>query len=161
MQAKIVEKEALTAVGYCWKGTFEQAGAGEIRSLMSQFREKMNEIPYLTSKESILGLSFDVSKEGFTYYICREVHKVDELPNGMKAVSIPSLTYATYKHSVDQDIEESYSTIYKWMKEKGYAEDDKQKLTHFEIYPMKYDPMRDRPELTINIPIVTKGIKND
>jgi predicted transcriptional regulator YdeE len=159
MQAKIVVKEALTAVGYCWKGTFEQAGAGEIRSLMSQFRERMNDISNLTSNESILGLSFDVSKEGFTYYICREVKKVDELPEGMKAVSIPSLTYATYDHRKDQNIEESYSTIYQWIKEKGYAEDEKQELTHFEIYPMKYDPMKDRPELTINIPIVIQGNK--
>lgn len=154
MGITVTERESFDAIGVRWEGTFKQAQAGEIRTFMQQFRERLEELPDGTDTSSVFGISYDVSAEGFTYYLCCKVlDSVGELPDGMERITVPSLTYATYKHSEEENVSDSYTKVYEWIKENGYNVDEKASLEHLEIYPADYQPINERPRLIINIPI--------
>ncbi|HEY4552891.1 MAG TPA: GyrI-like domain-containing protein [Bacillaceae bacterium] len=153
--AMLIEKEAFYAIGLKWKGTFQEAGAGQIRPVHEELQKRLKEIRNVTNPEIMLGLSYHARPDGkgFTHYAAVEVEKVDEIPPGMVSISVPTLKYALYEHRKGQGIEASYSNIYKWIANQGYQENNPDSLTHFEKYPMKQDPYSEDPEFTIMIPI--------
>lgn len=150
----VTDLEAFTAVGVCWKGTFKQAQAGEIRTFMQEFRERLGELPQDADKSEIIGLSYDVTSEGFTYYLCCKVPDSNgQLPEGMEQITVPALTYASYEHTAEEEVNGSYTNIYGWIESNGYRANDEINLEHVEIYPSDYHPINERPRLTIHIPI--------
>jgi predicted transcriptional regulator YdeE len=153
MEIGIKKREAFKAVGVRWQGTFQQAQAGEIKDIMQQFRTRLPELPNTINKESILGVSYDIDDKGFTYYLCCEVIGENTLLEDMVEVNVPALTYASYQHKPEENVSESYTAVYNWIKESGYQLDDQVNLEHLEIYPSDYHPINDRPRLTINIPV--------
>lgn len=154
-EAALTKKEAFQAVGLKWEGTFAEAGAGGIRAVQLQLQQRLDEIPYAIHKETMLGLSYHAfpGGEGFIHYAAVEVERVDKLPEGMVAVSVPTLTYACCEHRKEHSIEQSYNNIYAWIREQGCKEYSPDHLTHFEKYPMNQDPYGDGPEFTIMIPV--------
>ncbi|MBB6454052.1 putative transcriptional regulator YdeE [Salirhabdus euzebyi] len=154
-EAVVVNKEAFKAVGLKWEGTFEEAGAGEIRKVHAQMQERLNEIQHVVNPETLLGLSYHARPDGkgFTHYAVVEVEKIEEVPTNMVSLSVPTLSYAKCGHKKGQDISQSYNNIYAWIASQGYKENNVDHLTHFEKYPMKQDPYTEEPEFEILIPV--------
>ncbi|UYZ23750.1 GyrI-like domain-containing protein [Mesobacillus jeotgali] len=154
MEAKVVNKEAFKAIGVKWVGTFEQAAKGEIKVFHKNFLNSKKQINNAVNPENILGLSYHITDNGFTYYLALEVEEGTTTPEGMEFISVPACTFATTEYK-GATVHEAYTALYTWIKQNGYnlSQSD---LEHLEEYPGSFDPVIDVPELKINIPI--KGI---
>ncbi|MGD8191679.1 GyrI-like domain-containing protein [Brevibacillus ginsengisoli] len=152
MKINTVQKDSFQIVGIKWQGTYEQAGNGEIRQAMSQFRERMSEIPETVQPRYILGISVHDIPNGFTYYIGSEVKQAAQLPEGMISFIVPSQLYATLNHPTGEEVYQSYETIDHWIKQEGY-QTVTEPINYLEVYPATYDPQTDQPMLTIMVPI--------
>lgn len=157
-KAVLVSKEAFQAVGLKWEGTFEEAAAGGIRLIHEEMHQRLKEIRHVVNGDTLLGLSYhaDSDNTGFIHYAVVEVEKVEDVPEGMTSIFVPSLTYAKCEHRKGQSIEKSYNNIYEWIKAQELVENHVGNLTHFERYPMNQDPYDNDPEFTIMIPVVKK-----
>ncbi|MBT2660050.1 GyrI-like domain-containing protein [Bacillus sp. ISL-45] len=154
MEAKVVKKEAFKAIGVKWVGTFEQAAKGEIKVFHKKFLNSKNQIKYAVNPENIIGLSYDNTENGFTYYLALEVEEGTAIPEGMEIISVPACTYATTEYK-GAAVSEAYTGLYTWIKQNEYTLRQSD-LEHLEEYPGSFDPVTDVPELKIHIPI--KGI---
>ena len=154
METKIVNKEAFKAVGVKWIGTFEQAAKGEIKDFHKKFLNSKNQIKSAVNPENIIGLSYHITEQGFTYYLALEVEEGTAIPDGMEMISVPACTFATTEYK-GAAVHEAYTALYTWIKEHGYTLGHGD-LEHLEEYPGSFDPVTDVPELKIHIPI--KGI---
>lgn len=149
----IVEKPAVQTVGMKWEGTFAEAGAGGIRQVIQQMHERRQEIQHVSDPDTLLGLSYHVTEEGFTHYSVLPVSAVHEIPEGMVSISVPALSYARLEHRKGQNIDRSYERIFAWIEEQGYKKAPGD-LTHCEEYPIDQDPYSEDPEFNILIPIL-------
>ncbi|USB32973.1 GyrI-like domain-containing protein [Paenibacillus sp. YPG26] len=152
-EVTIVERPALQAVGIRWEGTFAEAGAGSIRKVIGEMQERQQEIQHVSNAAILLGLSYQVTEEGFTHYSVLQVSAVQEVPEGMVSLSVPALSYARLEHRKGQSIDKSYERIFAWIEEQGYKKAPGD-LTHCEEYPIGQDPNTDAPEFNILIPIL-------
>lgn len=152
MHIHTVQKEAFEIVGVKWQGTYEQAGTGEIRHMMSQFRERVNEIPNAVDTGHLLGISVHDFSGGFTYYIGLAVKQVTQVPEGMTSLTVPAQLYATLIHPTGEEVFQSYQAVETWIQQQGYQAVT-YPITHLEVYPASYQPLTDQPEFTIHIPI--------
>lgn len=152
MKAKVVQKEAFKAIGVKWIGTFEQAARGEIKIFHKKFLKKRNEIKSIVNYENIIGLSYHVTENGFTYYLALEVEDGTGIPEGMELITVPAYTFASTEY-MGTAVHEAYTGLYTWIKQSGYTLSQSD-LEHLEEYPGSYDPVTDVPELKINIPIM-------
>lgn len=149
----IVRRDSFLAIGLKWEGTFAEAGAGGIRVVHKEMQERLHEIKHVIHPETLLGLSYHFRPGGFTHYAVVQVENVDDIPEGMVSISVPTLTYAKCQHIKGQNIDASYQNMFAWIEQQGYQL-DKQDVTHFEEYPMAQDPYSNDPEFSIMIPIV-------
>ncbi|GKS13442.1 hypothetical protein YDYSY3_44420 [Paenibacillus chitinolyticus] len=151
-EAGLITKESFRAVGLKWAGTFAEANAGEIRVVHDEMRNRLKEIKHILNPEILLGLSYQINEGGFTHYAVVEVAKVEDIPEGMTTVTLPTLTYAKCEHQKGQKIDSSYNNMYAWIESQGYKL-HKGDVTHFEEYPMHQDPYSKEPEFIIMIPV--------
>lgn len=155
----IVTKQAFYAVGLRWEGTFAEAGAGGIRAIHQELRQRYEEIHGIVDSSNFYGLSYHAYPDGngFVHYAVFEVSgsSKDHVPDGMVTVHVPAMKYAKYEHQAEQKIDQSYSNIYAWIEQQGLKAlpQEGEELTHFEIYPSRQDPYSEHPEFTIMIPI--------
>ena len=154
MEAKVENKEAFKAIGVKWVGTFEQAAKGEIKVFHKNFLNSKKQINNAVNPENIIGLSYHITENGFTYYLALEVEEGTAIPEGMEFISVTACTFATTEYK-GAAVHEAYTALYTWIKQNGYnlRQSD---LEHLEEYPGSFDPVTDVPELKINIPI--KGV---
>ncbi|WP_164217334.1 effector binding domain-containing protein [Virgibacillus sp. YIM 98842] len=149
-----VKKQQFEAIGLKWEGTFSEAEAGGIKSMMKEMHERMNEIDHVVQSENLIGLSYNAQtgNDRFVPYSVVEVAKISNIPEGVMAISVPETTFVRMKHLKGQDIRASYRNIYQWIAEKGYVTSTEY-LTHLEIYPVHQDSYSNDPNFTIMIPI--------
>ncbi|WP_433748720.1 GyrI-like domain-containing protein [Paenibacillus amylolyticus] len=149
-----VHKEALSAIGLKWEGTFEEAGAGGIRVVQTEFKRRLHEITDLLHPQELLGLSYHMTDTGFIHYVAVQVNEsgAQVIPKDMERIDIPSQDYACCRHVKGQAVESSYNGIYNWIEEQGLKVSGGP-LTHYEVYPMDQDPYEPEPEFTIFIPL--------
>lgn len=148
----LVTKETFQAVGLPWTGTFAEAQAGGIRVVLTEMQNRLSEIQHVLEPNLLLGLSYHNVPGGFTHYAVVQVGEVEDIPEGMVSLTVPTHTYARCEHRKEQDITASYNHIYAWIEQQGYKrlEGD---FTHLEEYPMQQDPYTPNPEFIIMIPI--------
>jgi predicted transcriptional regulator YdeE len=115
-------------------------------------QQRLKEIKHILHPETLLGLSYHITKGGFTHYAVVEVAKVEDIPDGMTVISLPTLTYAKCEHRKGQNIDASYRNISAWIEAQGYKL-HRGDATHFEQYPMQQAPYSTDPEFVIMIPI--------
>lgn len=151
-ESVLVTKQSFLAVGLKWEGTFAEAGAGGIRIVQTELQNRLDEIKHVIDSATLLGLSYHTTESGFTHYAVVMVDRFEDLPDGMVAITVPTLSYAKCEHKKEQNIETSYNNIYAWIEQEGYKLHNGD-LTHFEKYPMKQDPFSSQPEFIIMIPI--------
>ncbi|HZG16157.1 MAG TPA: GyrI-like domain-containing protein [Candidatus Bathyarchaeia archaeon] len=154
MDISLVTKDAFHVVGIPWKGTYAQAGAGDIRHVLAEVKRRYSEIPHNAEPRHILGVSYEHHADGFSYLLGARVQDVTELPAGMVSRFIPSQTYATAHVTKGSNIQKAYQAMYAWMEENGHKE-KQDTLGHLEIYLLEGDPFDTEPELTIMTAIHT------
>ncbi|BBI36489.1 GyrI-like domain-containing protein [Cohnella abietis] len=151
-ESVLIEKESFNAIGLKWVGTFAEAGAGGIRVVQAEMLNRLKEISHIIHPKTLLGLSYHITEGGFTHFAAVEVEQVENIPEGMTAITVPKLIYASCEHKGDQNIDASYKDIYNWIEGRGF-ELSKGDLTHLEEYPLHQDPYTKDPEFVIMIPI--------
>lgn len=151
-ESKLVTKESFHAVGLQWEGTFAEARAGGIRVIHTEMQRRLQEIKNVLHPHTLLGLSYHNTGDGFIHYAVVEVDNIEDIPEGMISITLPTLTYAKCEHTKGQNIDTSYNNIYAWIENQGYKL-LKEDITHFEKYPMDQDPYSKDPEFVIMIPI--------
>jgi predicted transcriptional regulator YdeE len=151
MEVKVHNKKAFRAIGVKWTGTFEQAAKGEIKIFHKNFLEKKNQIQNSIQRDKVVGLSYHINENGFTYFLVLEVENASSVPEGMEAISVPEFTFASTEYKGTQ-VHEAYTGLYTWIKENGYSLNQSD-LEHLEEYPGSYNPETDVPELKLHIPI--------
>ncbi|SDY03884.1 Predicted transcriptional regulator YdeE, contains AraC-type DNA-binding domain [Evansella caseinilytica] len=154
MYERFVTKEAFTAVGIKWTGTFSAAFEGVIRKEINAFRERMNEIEHVVNPETLLGITTKFTEDGFTYYICLEVSNAEAVPEGMSAITVPAKLYAVCSHEKGQSVDATYDNIATWYQSQGYEKDD----TGYgmEKYRSTYDPLAEETEFWVYEPVRKK-----
>ncbi|WHX48933.1 effector binding domain-containing protein [Paenibacillus woosongensis] len=160
-EALVVTKQAFSAIGLRWEGTFAEAGEGGIRAIHQELQRRRGEIRGIVDLENFYGLSYHAYPGGIGFEHCAvfEVADADEqVPEGMIKVHVPAMKYAKYEHRAEQNIGESYSSIYAWIEQQGFKllPQEGEELTHFEIYPSEQDPYSTSPQFTIMIPVLEK-----
>ena len=158
----IVKKPSFTTIGLKWEGTFSEAEAGAIKSVMKEMHERMSEIDHVVHSDSLIGLSYNASagKDRFTHYSTVEVKEKSNVPPGMVQLTIPETTFVTTKHEKGKNIQASYEKIYQWIEENGYKASSED-LTHVEVYPAKPDTYTDDPEFIIMIPVKRREMTDE
>jgi len=154
MDVKLMAREAFHAIGLRWDGTFQGAAKGEIRQLIAEFKQRLDEIPGLADRNQILGLAEGHTDEGFTYYVMAETTQITEIPSGMTALSVPAYTYAVCEHRKGTDIDQTYADFAAWYSAKGY--ELVPNARSFEVYPIHYNPLEDEPEFCVYHPVQPK-----
>lgn len=160
MMATIVTKQAFSAIGLRWEGTFAEAGAGDIRAIHEKLLQRRVEIRGIVDPGNFYGLSYHAypGGDGFVHYAVFEVADPGEeqIPEGMVKVQVQAMKYVKYEHRAEENISESYSSIYAWIEQQGLKTQpqEEKELTHFEIYPSDQDPYSSHPKFTIMIPVI-------
>ncbi|GAA0136341.1 hypothetical protein YSY43_31820 [Paenibacillus sp. YSY-4.3] len=155
----IVTKQAFSAIGLHWEGTFAEAGDGGIRVIHQELQRRRGEIRGIVDLGNFYGLSYHAypGGTGFAHCAVFEVADADEqVPEGMVKVHVPAMKYAKCEHRAEQNIDESYNSIYAWIEQQGLKAlpQEGKELTHFEIFPSEQHPYSTTPEFTIMIPVL-------
>ncbi|MGG4553460.1 GyrI-like domain-containing protein [Paenibacillus humicus] len=158
-EAAIITKEAFSAIGLRWEGTFAEAGEGGIRAIHQELQRRRGEIRGILDLDNFYGLSYHAYPGGNGFVHCAVFEVADageQAPEGMIKLQVPAMKYAKYEHRAEQNIEESYSSIYAWIEQQGLKTlpQEGKELTHFEIYPSEQDPYSTNPQFTIMIPVL-------
>lgn len=121
MEIKVREKEEMKVVGISWTGSYSQAGA--IPKLFVEMENRLQEVPNKTG-EPVLIAPFHSRETEFTYYVTAPVEKVEQIPEGMVAFTIPRKNYVVATHiGGPGEVENTYLKMFSWMKEYGYDQD--------------------------------------
>lgn len=153
MEPKIVFKEEFTVVGMKCSTTLKN---NKIPQLWDEFLLRIHEIKNRSDDKITLGVSEfckNPHDEEFTYFACVPVTKIDEIPEGMVAKTIPANYYAvvTHKGSLDT-LGHVYDYVYDdWLPQSDY---ELAKSDDFEVYDERFlGPEDENSEVDIYISI--------
>lgn len=152
MEISIVTKKAFQAVGLPWKGTYAQAGAGELRHVLADLKQRYADIAHNAQPDVILGISDEHHEEGFSYLFGALVQEISELPDGMVSRTYPAQTYVSAHVQKGTNSGQAHGDLLNWIEENGYQH-KQDVFTYLGLYSVHSDPFDSDPELTIMIPI--------
>jgi predicted transcriptional regulator YdeE len=150
VQAQFTARDAFTAVGFIWDGTYEQADKGEIRELLSLLQQRLPEIADIIEPNHIIGISWNERSDGFRYFVGLRVASGSGTPGGMTKIQMPASEYAAHEHA-EGNVFETYRQLFRWLAEHGRAQ-DKTSLDLMEEYPIDMDPFGP-PRLRLMVPV--------
>lgn len=159
-KAEIVEKSSYEAVGLTWQGTYEDLSKGGIKAIITEMKERLNEIENRVNSDILLGLSYHNIPGGFTHYSMVEVSKIGQVPKRMSTITVPAMTYVRCEHTKGNNIGQTYMDIASWIKSNGYQIYEDTSVTYYDPMPIKHEEypidsvLDEEPEFFIMIPIV-------
>ena len=149
MQPRIVAKERFHVVGL--SGRFVPFDS-RIPELWSRFVPRIDEVPLRRGGHTLGVCIDDAGGEGITYVAAVEVERIDAVPDGMIALSVPARRYAvrTHRGSIARLPDTMKQVFGRWLAES--------KLPHaqapdFEWYDDRFDPVSDEGEVDIYVPL--------
>ncbi len=158
MKTRITERDEFTVVGM---DCFCSQNNNTIPQLWEKFNKYMNVIPNMKECKAALGICVsDVEHvtpdTEFRYIASMEVEKVDELPEGMVAYTVPGGTYLVLEHVGALDtLPQSYDYAYKtWFSEN--EEYGPTGFHDFEVYDERFKFGQEDSIMEIWIPIKKK-----
>ncbi|MCA0983242.1 GyrI-like domain-containing protein [Halobacillus yeomjeoni] len=86
-------------------------------------QRRKDEINQLVEPVKLIGAfkAAETSEQGDGYWVCYEVHEVEEVPEGMVSLVIPANTYAVLNYKGrSSNIHQVYSDLHKWIEEHRY-----------------------------------------
>jgi AraC family transcriptional regulator len=154
MEPKIARKPAFHVVGM--SGRFTAATNSRIPELWARFVPRMHEIPHRLGTETF-GVCVDadpasVDEVGFTYVAGVAVERIDVVPTGMVALTVPASTYAIFTHSghiarLSDTVKQIWGAWLPASRHRHVAKPD------FEAYDDRWDPLTGLGEIDIYVPI--------
>lgn len=133
MEPKIIEKDEFKVLGIEVKTSFENKNFPElIHNLWDNyFNNKIGEkTPNKTNSNATLGMTTDYDGNGgFSYFICKEVTNLDDIPQEMVSKVIPSSKYAVFtakgedKKELGQKLGQIWNHFFQtWLPMSGYTQ---------------------------------------
>lgn len=125
--------------------------------LWQNFFKKMGEIENIVNSDVALGISYDNQQTEddyiFFYMICYMVSNVDNIPQGLTYLEIPSQKYAVFTHKgLMTELMETYMYIYgEWLPNSDYEHDSE--AYQIEWYDDRFSYESPDSEFDIYIPI--------
>lgn len=117
---KIVHMNAMRVVGIPVEATWENLWI-EMPKTWRDFIARHTEIQH-RCENTFLDVSVDRRGDMYLQLICAQVTHIEEIPEGMRAIEIPSQRYIHYQHvGPVEAIAESFGKMYDWAHEHGYS----------------------------------------
>jgi len=98
----------------------------EIPKAAAILQSRLAEIKETVNPERFIGAYVvgDCPEEMDGYWIGVEVKQLNEIPEGMVGLTVPSRKYAVITHEgPNTEIKETYKVLHRWMKSQGYERD--------------------------------------
>ncbi|MFP3338771.1 GyrI-like domain-containing protein, partial [Micrococcus sp. SIMBA_131] len=89
-----------------------------------RLEDRMDEISYVINPTQQMGaFVVDASSEDEEgYWVCYQVKKVEHVPEGMVAITIPSQTYAVMQHKgSNKAILHTYDELHNWIEQSSWT----------------------------------------
>jgi AraC family transcriptional regulator len=156
LEPKIVDREKELVVGM--GGSFPQEPMEQIKALWERFLPREDEIKNVKGAYS-LGVCMmehpQIQKkdgDAFVYISGAPVSTADDIPAGMITCEIPASRYAVFTHRGSlSKLPETLKYIWgTWVETSGYTKKD---APDFELYDERFDPVSDKSEFDIYVPI--------
>jgi AraC family transcriptional regulator len=147
MQGRIIRKDSFQVVGIPWTGPYTMSR--EIPKLWEAFLKRVHEIPHQAEPGVFVCPCHDRVTD-FTCYIAVEVTRVEQVPEGMVALTVPTQTYAVFTHRGPiRNVPATYQKAWKWIERKGYRKDHS--TLGLEVYNHRYIPVTHDPAAPDNM----------
>ena len=130
--------DGFDAVGLHWEGTYADAAAGKVRSVIRAVQDRRLDIPGGDDARRLFGISWNDRPDGFRYFVGIPVAADAATPDGLSRVRVPRMRCACLDHG-DGDATGSYRRLFDWMAERGIAHDTSA-LSLVDDYPIDTDP---------------------
>ncbi|MFN4272744.1 MAG: GyrI-like domain-containing protein [Aliihoeflea sp.] len=147
----LATRPAHRLVGRYWEGSYEEAAAGALHSLIGEMKE-LSARHERFWRSPIVGLSWNDRSDGFRYF-CGFALDAPQLPEGLAALEVPETDYADIWHGPgDGDVIENYRTMMEWMADNRLSHD-----TSFCHQREEYAPDVDLsapPSLRLMLPVI-------
>jgi AraC family transcriptional regulator len=155
MKPRIARRPASHAIGMA--GHFTPATTSQIPELWERFaRGPMDHVPDRVGHHT-LGLCIDadpatVEEAGFTYVAAVEVNRLDQVPTGVIALTIPANTYAVFTHTGHiSRLPDTVKQIWgHWLPSSPYAHVP---APDFELYDERWSPDTGEGDIDVWVPI--------
>lgn len=154
MTARIARRPAFHVVGLA--GHFTPATASRIPDLWERFvRGPLPAIPHRVGHHT-LGVCVDAdpaaAEAGFTYVAAVEVERIDAVPPGLTALTVPANTYAVLTHAGHiARLPDTVKQIWgQWLPASPYTH---VAAPDFERYDERWDPVTGEGEIDVWVPI--------
>jgi AraC family transcriptional regulator len=155
MQPRIVRRPPFHAVGRA--GHFTPATTSRIPELWEGFaRGPMDTVPNRRGRHT-LGICVDadpatVEQAGFTYVAAVEVDRIDDVPTGLVALTIPASTYAVFTHTGHiSRLPDTVKQVWgHWLPSSPYRHVP---TPDFELYDERWDPATGDGDIDVFVPI--------
>ncbi|WFT76926.1 GyrI-like domain-containing protein [Halobacillus naozhouensis] len=94
----------------------------KIPQIVQSLHDRLDEIPNKVNSHLFTGIHMvDATNETDGYWKCVEVTEINEVPEGMDAIVVPSQTYASIDHhGIPWDIHLAYSKMHEFIEQSGY-----------------------------------------
>ncbi|TYR35240.1 GyrI-like domain-containing protein [Mesorhizobium microcysteis] len=141
--------------GLWWRGTFDEAAAGDVRQVIRSVQHFSDQRTSMW-KSPIVGLSRNDRPDGFDYFVGVAVEAGEAMPAGFAFLDLPAMTVASSWHGPqDGDVPAHYGRMIEWLVGSGYRRDISQ-FHHREEYPSDVD--FDGPHaLRLLLPVMRDG----
>ncbi|MET3290354.1 UNVERIFIED_CONTAM: putative transcriptional regulator YdeE/DNA-binding transcriptional MerR regulator [Brevibacillus sp. OAP136] len=150
LEPKVVDLPEMTIVGMEYRSTNTE---DSIPAMWQRFIPREHEVQHKVNPDASYGIC-DGKTDGLLIYVAGyEVSHAVDIPDGMRAITIPSQKYAVFTHTgPTTQIAATFQNIYaKWLKEynlepvEGYD---------FERYDQRFlGPMHEQSQLDLYIPV--------
>jgi len=155
MEPRIVRRPAFHAVGMA--GHFTPSTTSRIPELWEGFvRGPIADVPHRRGTHT-LGVCVDAAAMsgedcGFTYVAGVEVDRIDEVPTGLVALTVPASTYAVFTHSghISRFPDTVKQVFGHWLPASPYTHVP---TPDFELYDERWDPATGNGDIDVWVPI--------
>jgi AraC family transcriptional regulator len=159
MQPTLVHRPAFHVIGMA--GRFTPATTSRIPELWERFaRGPMDTVPHRRGHHT-LGVCVDadpatIEEAGFTYVAAVEVDRLDHVPPGMIAMTVPANTYAVFTHSGHiSRLPDTVKQVWgRWVPSSPYAHVP---APDFEWYDERWDPTTGEGEIDLYVPVAERA----
>lgn len=159
MEPEIVEIDVFVVAGL--RQRFDEESKHGIPALWDRFHQRRDEIRFRRRAETYgVCANADPEDGSFDYIAAAPVERVDTLPEGMIAETVPRQTYAVFTHKVrgtplHEELQPTIRWIWgTWLPASSY---EYVPGPDFEVYPADFDPLLGSGNLEICVPVRAKS----
>lgn len=157
MEPRIAHRESFNVVGMAER--FTPATSSRIPELWTRFVARLDDVPHRRGVATY-GVCLDADlapgdEAGFTYMAGVEVARVDAIPDGMMALTVPAGRYAVFTHAGHiSRLKDTVKQIWgRWLPESPHRHEPR---PDFEQYDARWDAETGLGEIDVWVPIAAE-----